>query len=113
MDAQQPLAVPDSSYRMCWHKFVAFVDQHRGGPTPSPSRTIEWYLSRDIIDLFFEQVIPILNVNPDGVGCYKSTLQWYADKVEYMEERLEEGEQSLDVDSCKVQKALHNMLMYI
>ena len=46
-------------------------------------------------------------MNPDGVGCYKSTLQWYADKIEYMEERLEEGEQPLDVDSCKVQKALN------
>ena len=49
----------------------------------------------------------MLDVNPDSVGCYKSALQWYADKIEYVEERLEEGEQPLDMNSCKVQKALN------
>ena len=31
----------------------------------------------------------------------------YADKIEYVEERLEEGEQSFDMDSHKVQKVLN------
>ena len=49
----------------------------------------------------------MLDVNPDSVGCYKSALQWYADNIEYVEETLEEGEQSLDVDSHKMQKVLN------
>ena len=73
MDAQEPPSVPDSSYRTCWHKFCAFVGS-------SPSGAINLYLSRESIDLFFEQVIPMLDVNPDSVGDYKSALQWYADK---------------------------------
>ena len=74
MYAQQPLPVDDSSYTMCWHKFCAFVDEHSSGPTPSPAGAIEWYRSRDNIDLFFEQVIPTQDMNPDSVGCYKSAL---------------------------------------
>ena len=32
---------------------------------------------------------------------------WYADKIKYAEERLEQGEQPFDVDSHEVQKALN------
>ena len=49
----------------------------------------------------------MMAVNPDSVQCYKSTLQWYTDKIEYVEERLEPGEYPFKVDSCKVQNALN------
>ena len=47
-----------------------------------------------------------MGVNPDSVQQYKSALQWYANKIEYAEERLEQGEQPFDDDSPEVQKAL-------
>ena len=107
MDALEPLPIPDSSYRTCWHKFCAFVNTQRDGPTPSPSRAIQQYLSWDNVDQFFQQVIPMIAVNPDSVQCYKSALQWYVNKIEYVEERLEPGEHPFEVDSCQVQKALN------
>ena len=40
MDAQEPLPIPDSSYRTCQCKFCAFVNTQRDELTPSPSRAI-------------------------------------------------------------------------
>ena len=107
MESPEPLPIPDSSYRTCWRKFCAFVNDHRDGPTPSPSGMIQQYLCRANVDLFFRQVIPTMGVNPDSVQRYISALQWYADKIEFAEERLEPGEQPFDVDSPEVQKALN------
>ena len=106
MDGHKPLSIPDSNYRTCWHKFCAFVNGDRDGPTPSPSRPIQWYLSRDTVDLFFQHIIPMMGMNPDSVQCSKSALQWYADKIEYVEERSEQDEHPFKVNSCKRQKPL-------
>ena len=103
MESLEPLPIPDSSYQTCWCKFCAFVNEHRDGPTPSPPGAIQHYLCRANVDLLFKQVIPMMDVNPNSVQRYKSGLQWYADKIEYAEERLEQGEQPFNVDSHKVQ----------
>ena len=96
MESPEPHPIPDLSYHTCWRKFCAFVNDHRDGP--SPSGTIQQYLCRANVDLFFKQVIPTMGVNPDSAQRYKSALQWYADKIKYAEERLEPGEQPFDVD---------------
>ena len=49
----------------------------------------------------------MMAVNPDSVQHCKSALRWYANKIEYVEERLEPGEHPFEVDSCEVQKALN------
>ena len=49
----------------------------------------------------------MMAVDPDSVQHCKSALQWYANKIEYVEERLEPGEHPFEVDSCEVQKALN------
>ena len=49
----------------------------------------------------------MMAMKADSVQFYKSGLQWYADKIEYVEERLELGEHPFEVDSCEVQKPLN------
>ena len=67
MESPEPLPMPDLSYHTCWHKFCGFVNEHRDGPTPSPSGAIQQYLCRANVNLFFEQVIPTMGVNLDSV----------------------------------------------
>ena len=88
----------DRSYKSEWKNYCAWVSEHRahnvlpGGPK---------YLTRENADLYFSKQVVNRLVNPETARRVVSSLQRFADDIEYVD-----GQEIFTVESVTVKRAL-------
>ena len=93
MEPQQLLWIPHLQ------DMLALVLQLFQGPEGWSNNFCRWTNQVPYIDMFFQKIIPMVTIYPDGVSQYKSTLQYLASSVQWKDEELQEGEEPFDIDS--------------
>ena len=70
----------NDSYRQNWKRFCSWVDgQRASGDLPTGSR----YLTCQNVDLYFHEKVAYFPNTPETCRQHVSSLQWFADQVEY------------------------------
>ena len=90
--------VNDRSYKAEWKNYRAWVAEHRANNVLPVGPK---YLTQENIDLYFSEKVVNRLINPDSARQVVSSLQRFADDIEYVD-----GQESFIVDSFSVKKAL-------
>ena len=97
----------DRTYRSEWKRYVGWVQQKRNERVvPEGNR----FITREVVDLYFAQVVALRVVKPATARRAISTLQWQADKDEYLGERVRfvVDDSQCVKDALRAQERLYN-----
>ena len=92
-------------YASIWRKYRAFIDD----PSNSNVFTSEdgKYLTRNNIDIFFQEVVAHTEIIPESARRYVSALQHYANQIKYINDNftVDSGNPNLVANALEAQKA--------
>jgi hypothetical protein len=88
----------DRTYDSEWRNYRVWVDDMRNQKLIPPGPL---YITRSSVDLYFQEVIVDRDIQPTGARRILSALQWYADRVEYID-----GQTKFAAESVSVKQAL-------